>query len=246
MKDYQAAPDLLKDRVILVTGAGDGIGAAAARNFAAHGATVVLLGRTVRKLEQVYDTIEAAEGPQPGIYPMNLEGARFKDYADMAQTLEREFGRLDGLLHNAALAGTRTPAHLYDLEMWIKVMQVNLNASFLMTRACLPILKRSPDASVIFTTAEVGRHGRAYWGAYGISNAAVENMMQIFADEHENEPNIRFNSIDPGAVRTAMRLRLYPGEDMNIHPAPDAIMDTYLYLMGSDSHGHTGQQLNAQ
>lgn len=246
MKDYQAAPDLLKDRVILVTGAGDGIGAAAAASFASHGATVVLLGRTIRKLEKVYDKLEASGAPQPAIYPMNLEGATLKDYEDLAQTLEREFGRLDGLLHNAAMAGTRTPLHLYDLELWSKVMQVNLNAPFLLTRACLPALLKSPDASVVFTTATVGRHGSAYWGAYGASNAAIENMMQVLADEHEHENNIRFNSLDPGAVRTTMRVRLYPGEDMTTLPAPDAIMATYLYLMGPDSRGHTGEQFNAQ
>ena len=246
MKDYQAPAGLLTGRVILVTGAGDGIGRAAAKSFAAHGATVVLLGRTIRKLEEVYDEIEKAGGPQPAIYPMNLEGANADDYLQLAATVEAQLGRLDGILHNAAFLGSLTPLELYDLELWSRVMQVNLHAAYLLTRACLPLLKQSPDASVVFTSSDVGRKGEAYWGAYAISNAAVENMMQIFADEMETNTRIRFNSIDPGAVRTTLRSRAYPGEDPNTLPWPEAIMASYLYLMGPDSRGVNGQALSAQ
>jgi NAD(P)-dependent dehydrogenase (short-subunit alcohol dehydrogenase family) len=245
-KAYQASPDLLKDRIILVTGAGDGIGAAAAKSFAAHGATVILLGRTTRKLEKVYDEIEAAGHPTPAIYPMNLEGAVPKDYADMAETIENEFGRLDGLLHNASLLGTLTPLGQYNLEQWVKVMQVNLNAPYLMTCACLELLKKSDDASLLFTSSSVGRKGRAYWGAYGVSKAAIENMMQTWADELENNTSIRVNSINPGATRTAMRAKAYPGEDPSVNPYPSEIMNAYLYLLGPDSKGVTGQQFDAQ
>ena len=246
MKDYQAGTDLLKDRVILITGAGDGIGAAAAKRCAAHGATVILLGRTTRKLEAVYDAIEAAGHPQAAIYPMNLEGAAPKDYEDLANTIEKEFGRLDGLLHNASLLGTLTPLGQYDVEQWSKVMQVNLNAPFLMTQACLELLKKSEDASLLFTGSSVGRQGRAYWGAYGISKAANENMMQIWADELESNTSVRVNSINPGAVRTTMRARAYPGEDPNKLPKPEDILATYLYLLGPDSKGVTGRQFDAQ
>ena len=245
-KDYQARPDLLAGRIILVTGAGDGIGAAAARECAAHGATVILLGRTTRKLEKVYDAIEEAGYPQAAIYPMNLEGAAPKDYEELANTIEQEFGRLDGLLHNASLLGTLTPLGQYDIEQWSKVMQVNLNAPFLLTRACLDLLKQSEDASLLFTSSSVGRQGRAYWGAYGISKAANENMMQIWADELESNTSVRVNSINPGAVRTSMRARAYPGEDPNTLPRPDEVLATYLYLLGPDSKGINGQQFNAQ
>ena len=246
MKEYQARPDLLKDRVILITGAGDGIGAACARACAAHGATVILLGRTTRKLTEVYDAIEQAGHPQPAIYPMNLEGAAPKDYLDLAATIDKEFGRLDGILHNAAWLGSITPLGQYKVDVWSSAMQINLNAPFLLTQATLELLKRADDASVLFTSSEVGRKGRAYWGAYSISNAAVENMMQVWADELENNTNVRFNSIDPGAVRTAMRAKAYPGEDPNNLLRPDAIMASYLYLLGPDSKGITGQQWNAQ
>jgi len=245
-KEYQARPDLLKERVILITGAGDGIGAVAARACAAHGATVILLGRTIRKLENVYDAIEKAGHPQPAIYPMNLEGAAPKDYLELAATIDKEFGRLDGILHNAAYLGSLTPLGQYKIDIWSSVMQTNLNAPFLMTQASFDLLKRSPDASVLFTTSTVGRKGRAYWGGYGVSNAAVENMMQIWADETETNTAIRFNSIDPGAVRTALRAKAYPAEDPNLLPLPEAVMGTYLYLLGPDSKGVTGQQWNAQ
>jgi NAD(P)-dependent dehydrogenase (short-subunit alcohol dehydrogenase family) len=246
MKEYQPRPDLLAGRVILITGAGDGIGAAAAMACAAHGATVILLGRTTRKLEAVYDAIEAAGHPQAAIYPMNLEGAAPKDYDDLAATIEREFGRLDGLLHNASQLGTLTPLGQYDIAQWSKVMQVNLNAPFLLTQACLDLLKKSADASILFTSSSVGRQGRAYWGAYAISKAANENMMQIWADELEANTTVRANSINPGAVRTAMRVRAYPGEDPNTLPRPEQILATYLYLLGPESKGVSGRQFNAQ
>lgn len=245
-KEYQAPADLLKDRVILITGAGSGIGAAAAKSCAAHGATVILLGRTTRKLEEIYDAIEQAGHPQAAIYPMNLEGAAPKDFQDLANTIEKEFGRLDGLLHNAALLGGLTPLGQYDIEQWYKIMQVNLHAPWLITRACLDLLKQSADASVLFTSSSVGRKGRAYWGAYGVSKAGNENIMQAWADELETNTAIRMNSINPGATRTGMRVRAYPGEDPNTLPLPESIMPTYLYLLGPGSKGITGQQFNAQ
>jgi len=244
--DYQPSQDLLKGRVILVTGAGAGIGRAAAKAYAAHGATVILLGRTTKKLEKVYDEIEQAGHPQPAIYPMNLEGASPKDYEDLANTLEEEFGRLDGLLHNASLLGTLTPIEHYDVEMWHKVLHVNVNAEFMLTQACLDLLKKSPEAAIIFTTSSVGRKGRAYWGAYAVSKFATEGLMEVLADELETNTNIRVNSLNPGGTRTRMRAEAYPGEDPNLLPMPEDIMPMYLYLMGSDSKDVNGQALDAQ
>lgn len=239
---YTPAADLLKDRIILVTGAGSGIGAVAARTFARHGATVILLGRGMRKLEAVYDQIEADGSPQPAIYPLNLEKATPQQYEEMAARLAEEFGRLDGILHNAAALGTLTPLGQYNLELWSKVMQTNLNAPFLITRVLIGLMKNSADASVVFTSDRVGRQGRAYWGAYAISKAACENMMEIWAAELEANTPIRMNSLDPGAVHTDMRVKAYPGEDPATLPRPEDVMLPYLYLMGPDSKGITGQQ----
>ncbi|MCE8011390.1 YciK family oxidoreductase [Billgrantia desiderata] len=244
--DYEAPADLLRDRIILVTGAGDGIGRAAALAYARHGATVILLGRTIAKLEKVYDEIEAAGGPQPAIFPLNLEGATLKDYHDMAETLDKEFGRLDGILHNAGLLGRITPFEQYNPELWDQVMQININGPVWMTQALLPLLKSSPDASVVFTSSSVGRKGRAYWGAYAVSKFATEGFMEVLADEVEHLGTIRVNTLKPGATRTKMRANAYPGEDPQTLRTPEEIMPAYLWLMGPDSKGYNGQRFDAQ
>ncbi|PMR78946.1 YciK family oxidoreductase [Halomonas urumqiensis] len=244
--DYQAPADLLKGRNILVTGAGSGIGRAAALSYARHGATVILLGRTTAKLEKVYDEIEAAGGPQPAIFPLNFEGAVLKDFHDMAETLDKEFGRLDGLLHNAGLLGRITPFEQYNPELWEQVMQVNINGPIWMTQALLPLLKYSADSSVIFTSSSVGRVGRAYWGAYSVSKFATEGFVEVLADELEHLGNIRVNSLNPGATRTQMRKTAYPAEDVSTLRTPEDIMPTYLWLMGPDSRGHNGGKFDAQ
>ena len=244
--DWQPSPDSLQQRIILVTGAGNGVGAAVAKSYASHGATVILLDKSIKNLEQVYDAIEAAGGTQPAIYPMNLEGATEKDYMDLAATIEKEFGRLDGILHNAAMLGALIPMAHYESELWFKVMQVNLNAPFLMTRACLKLLMQSEDASILFSADSVGRKGKAYWGAYGISKAAIENFVQVLADEMESNTPVRVNSIDPGPVATTLRSLAYPGENPEGLPKPEDILLPYLYLMGQDSKGITGRQFEAQ
>lgn len=246
MKDYQPAADLLKDRVILVTGAGDGVGRVAARRLGGHGATVILLGRTTRKLEQVYDEIERAGAPKPAIYPMNLEGATPKDYADIARVLEVEFGRLDGLLHNAALFEGLTPIANYDIELWYRILQVNLNAPFMLTQAVLGLLNRSADASVVFTADQVSEDGQAYWGAYAVAKGGAQTLMKLLASELETNTPIRVNSVDPGRVRTGLTLRAYPGREPAEWADPEAVLSAYLYLLGPDSRGITGQILRAQ
>jgi NAD(P)-dependent dehydrogenase (short-subunit alcohol dehydrogenase family) len=177
--------------------------------------------------------------------PLDLALAGLREFEQIAAAIEREFGRLDGLLHSAAILGTLTPLALYDLETWQKVMQVNFNAAYLLTRACLGALGKSPDASVIFTTSEMARRGRAYWGPYAAAGAALENLAQVWADELGANTRIRMNTLDPGAVRSALRARAYPGENPLNLPAPEAVMAQYLYLMGPDSHGITGQALRA-
>ena len=246
MEQPTNAPDCLNDKIILVSGAGDGIGRAVAIDYAAHGATVILLGRTQKKLEKVYDEIESAGYPQPAIYPLELQTAKPKDYRLLADTLTQEFGRLDGLLHNAAVLGTLTPLEHYDLRLWSHVVQVNLNAPYLLTRVCIPLLKKSDEASVIFTSANVGIRGQAYWGAYAITKAANENMMQILAEEFEANTNIRVNSIDPGQVRTRMHALAYPGSNPEDVPTPESITNMYVYLMSNECDGMTGEHIKAQ
>ena len=244
--DYQASPDCLAGRVILITGASAGIGATAATTFAAHGATVILLGRKQRHLEQVYDAIENSGGAKPAILPLNMENASLQDYKTLAEMIEKEFGQLDGILHNAAILGSMTPIEHYSISEWNKVMQVNLTAPLVLTQACLPLLKKSKDAAILFTSDEVGRKSRAYWGAYSISKFGIEALTQILADELECNTPIRVNSIDPGAVRTRFRKNAYPGEDNQALRPPEEIMNDYLYLMGTDGIGVTGQAFTAR
>jgi NAD(P)-dependent dehydrogenase (short-subunit alcohol dehydrogenase family) len=245
MRDYQPSRDLLAGRVILVTGAGDGLGRAASLTYARHGASVILVGRTQTKLEAVYDEIHAEQLAEPLLMPLDLAKAGLREFELIAAAIEREFGRLDGLLHSAATLGTLTPLALYDLETWQRVMQVNFHAAYLLTRACLGVLEKSANASVIFTSSEMARQGRAYWGAYAAAGAALENLVQVWADELSTNSRIRMNTLDPGAVRTALRARAYPAENPLTLPAPEAVLPLYLYLMGPDSHGVTGQALRA-
>jgi NAD(P)-dependent dehydrogenase (short-subunit alcohol dehydrogenase family) len=244
--NYAPAPDLLAGKTILVTGAGDGIGRAAALSYAGHGATVVLLGRTVAKLESVYDEIESAGGPQAAIFPMDLAVAGDEQCAELATAMTDTFGVLDGLLHNASVLGERRPIESSTYAGWQEVMQVNVNAQFLLTRHLLPLLQAAPSASIVFTSSGVGRKGRAFWGAYAVSKFATEGFMQVLADELENTCEVRVNSLNPGATNTAMRRTAYPSETPTDNPAPADIMPAYLYLMGDDSKGVNGQALSVR
>jgi NAD(P)-dependent dehydrogenase (short-subunit alcohol dehydrogenase family) len=243
IKHYAPAADLLSGRVILVSGAGAGIGAEASRTFARFGATVVLVGRTQKKLEAVYDAIEAAGGPQPVIFVMDFGKAQGDDYQNLHDGLQQEFGRLDGLLNNASILGARSPIEHHDVKTWLETIHVNLNAPFILTQALLPLLKTSADPSIVFTSSGVGRKGKAFWGAYGVSKFGTEGLMQTLADELAN---IRVNCINPGATRTAMRKAAYPGEDPKQLKTPADIMAPYLYLLGPDSPGVTGQSIDCQ
>ncbi|MFZ5844578.1 MAG: YciK family oxidoreductase [Pseudomonadota bacterium] len=245
-KHYQPAADALNDRVILITGAGDGIGKTVALGCAKHGATVILLGRQQKKLEAVYDAIVAAGGAQPAIVPMNLLTVTPDDTVGLAQTLQQEFGRLDGLLHNAAVLGERAPIEHYAPNVWLEVMQINVNAAFLLTQSLMPLLKASSDASVLFTSSGVGRKGKAFWGAYAVSKFATEGMMQVLADELDENSNIRVNCINPGGTRTKMRAAAFPAEDASKLKTPEDILPSYLWLLGPDSREVHGQSVDAQ
>lgn len=244
--DYQAPDKLLGGRIILVTGAGDGIGKAASLTFARYGATVILAGRTTAKLEVVYDQIAAAGCPEAIIQPIDLAGASEEDYLTVADAISAEFGRLDGLLHNASELGQRTPVANYQASTWQKVMQVNVNAPFLLTKAMLPLLEKSADGAIVLTSSGVGRKGRAYWGAYAVSKFATEGFCQVLAGELAETTNIRVNCINPGATRTRMRAAAYPAEDPRTLKTPDDIMPGYLYLMGPASRGVSGKSFDAQ
>lgn len=244
-RDYQPKPNMLESRVIFVTGAGDGIGKVASKRYAQYGATVVLAGRTVAKLEAVYDEIIQANFPQPVIYPIDLNRATEDDYEQLATLIEEQFGKLDGLLHNAGVLGARRAISDYLLSDWDQCMNVNLRAQFLMTRALLPLLDKSDQGRIIFTSSGVGRTGRAHWGAYAVSKFATEGLMEVLADELDGISSTTVNAINPGATRTKMRAKAYPAENPAELLTAEDLMWLYLYLMGPDSLSVSGQSINA-
>ncbi len=230
-------------RVVLVTGASGAIGGATAKALAAQGASVVLMGRSLAPLEKIYDAIVAAGHVQPAICPLNFAASTLEDFQQAVSMIQKEFGRLDGLLHAAATLGCLTPIEHFDTDLWSRVLQVNLTAPMLLTRACLPLLKAAPSAAILFSTCEVGQKGRAYQGAYGVAQAGIENLMQILADELESNTTVQVNSIDPGPIRSRLRALAYPGENPNTLPSAETVIPVYLHLMmGSSNDTHTSGQ----
>ena len=222
-------PDLT-DKVVLITGAGDGIGKAVAKQAGQYGATVILLGKTTKKLESVYDELLELGAPEPAIYPLDMEGASPADYRDMHNSIEKAFGRLDSLLNNAGWLGASSPIELYDIELWHKVIQVNLNAPFMLTQACIPLLRESASPTIVFNTDS---KQSAYWGAYSVAKAGLNAMMKILADELESSA-AKVTAFNPEAVRTQFRTRAYPGEDPSALPLPEDVAKYFVALMSGE------------
>ncbi|SES86139.1 NAD(P)-dependent dehydrogenase, short-chain alcohol dehydrogenase family [Nitrosomonas marina] len=240
-RNYSAPENLLQNRVILVTGAGQGLGRTAAITFAKHGAIVILHGKSTKKLERVYDEIESLDTAQPVIYPLDLEKAAEKDYTLLAQAITEQLGRLDGILHNAAFLHGPSPMESQTLEQWQTLLQVNLIAPFALTKACLPLLKTAPDASIIMTGSTYGHYPKAYWGGFSVAKAGIEAFVKIQADEWSMLPNLRINALIPGAVNTPQRVKTHPGEVKKTLPQPEDLMSVYLFLMGPDSRAIKGE-----
>lgn len=230
-----AIKNSLQDRVIFVTGAGQGLGYAAAMAFAKHGATVVLAGRKQKKLEAVYDEILAAGFPEPFIFPLDLEKARESDYQAIAEGIYRQLGRLDGILHNAACFERLGPLEIHTEAEFERMFRINVIAPFALTKFCLPLLKMAPDSSVIFVSSTAGHDAAPYWGAHGVSKHAIEHLMQTWSVELEQFPQIRFNAVIPGPIQSPQRKKSHPGEVHADLPDTGKLMDLYLYLMGPES-----------
>ena len=243
-RGYEPEPDCMSGRVVLVTGATRGIGRAVACDLVKHGATVVLHGRNAAALDALYEELRRL-GPEPAVAQLDLERAQGDEYRHLTEQIETRYGRLDGLLHNAGVLGDRSPVEHYDIALWQRVIHVNLNSAFILTRCLLPLLGHSKDASVLFTTSGVGQRGRAYWGAYSVSKFGVEGLAQVLADELENSA-IRVNCINPGSTRTQMRARAYPAEDPGTLMLPEALTCPYLFLLGPASRGMSGQRIECQ
>ena len=245
-RDHVPVRDELAGRVLAITGASSGIGRAVALACARCRATVVLIGRDAAKLDAVHGEIAAAGGPEASIALLDLEKALARDYDALADAVLERYGRLDGLLHNAGLLGTLAPIEHYDVPTWCRVLHVNVTAAFALTQVLVPALKKSADASVVFTASSVGRHGRAYWGAYAVSKFALEGLSQVLSDELEGITHVRVNTLNPGRARTAMRRQAYPAEVMSQVPLPETLTAAYVALLGPASRGVTGRAFDAQ
>jgi NAD(P)-dependent dehydrogenase (short-subunit alcohol dehydrogenase family) len=245
-KPFTPDTGLLAGRVILITGASSGLGRALAVECARAGATVILSGRNGAKLERVYDEIETMGAAQPAIAILDLAVATAVDYDQLAKTVDLEFGKLDGLVHAAALLGDRTPLEQYDVPTWCKVLHVNLTAPFILTQVLLPTLRKSADASVIFVSSGVVKNQRPFWGAYAVAKSGLESVRSMLSQELDGEPNIRVNSVNPGRMRTAMRAAAYPAEDPNTVPTPASVSGAFLYLLSARSRGIDGEYIDAQ
>jgi NAD(P)-dependent dehydrogenase (short-subunit alcohol dehydrogenase family) len=243
-QDYSPAANDFAGRVILVTGATAGIGRAVAVELARAGATLILHGRKEKELEALYEELRGL-GPEPTVAQMDLERAQGPQYQSLTSEIESRYGRLDGLLHNAAMLGDRSPIEHYDIGLWQRVLLVDLTAPFILTRCLLPLLRLAPDASVLFTSSSVGQRGRAFWGAYSVAKAGMENLAQILAEELENTP-IRVNVVNPGKTRTRMRARAYPAENPASLPTALSHTPAYLYLLGGASRTIRGQRFDLQ
>lgn len=228
--DWAAGGTRLADRVVLIAGAAGGVGRAAALSVARAGGTPVLLGRKARPLEKLYDEIEAAAGVRAAIYPLDLEGATPRDYEEMAESIGREFGRLDGIVHAAAHFAGLQPAAAIDPMDWLRTLHVNLSAPFLLTQACMTLLGSAPDAGIVFVLDDLDRVGRAHWGAYGVGKHALVGLLSILHQETESGP-VRVHALLPPPLRTALRRTAYFGENSLELPLPESIGDALVYLL---------------
>lgn len=238
---YQARPDLLSGRVILVTGAGRGIGRCAALELARRGASVILHGRDLAALERVYDEIEAAGGAQPTLLPLDFATAGARDYELLARAIEIQLHRLDGILHNASHLIALTALDNQTLDDWLLQLRVNLAAPAAITRACAQLLRAAPDASVLYTGETHGVKPAAYWGAFAVAKAGLIALARVQAQEWESAANLRVNVVVPGPVDSPQRRQTHPGESPAARAAIDRLMPAYLYLLGPDSRGVSGQ-----
>lgn len=234
----------LTDKTILITGASDGIGKATAIACAKAGATVIIHGKTVPKLELLYDEIVEAGYPEPVIYPLDFEKMTPEDCDTLNQTIAKEFGKLDALFNNAGWLGASSPIQQHDLKLWHRVMQINLNATFMLTQACIPLLNNKDNySSILFNLDD---KNTAYWGAYGVSKAGLRAFMEILADELEST-SINVCGLIPGAVKTGFRTRAFPAENPKHLTAPEDVADAAVLLLseagktidGKPSHGRS-------
>jgi NAD(P)-dependent dehydrogenase (short-subunit alcohol dehydrogenase family) len=240
------SPPNLNDRVVFVTGAAGGVGRAITIACAAAGATVILHGRVVRKLEALYDDLMARGGPEPVILPLDFAKAEAEDFANVASALEGQFGRLDAIIHTAVQLGTLGPLEHQSFDLWLSGLRINLAAPMGVTRALARLLAQSTDASVTFTLDTRGQAPHAYWGSYAAAKAGLNALTTIMADEWESRENLRVNAVVPGPIHSPLRTQTHPGEESATLPPPEALVPLYLHLISGQTKAESGVRIDAQ
>lgn len=235
--------DEFKDKIVLVTGANRGFGLAITMDLARAGATVIMLGRDLGSLEYAYDAVVDAGLTEPILYPLDLEGATPENYQELQDNILSQFGKLDGVVHNASILGAQMPIEQYDIKLWYSTLQINLSAPFMLTQFLIPALSKSNDARIIFMSSTVGREARAYWGAYSVSKFGIEGFAKTLSEELE-KTHISVNTVNPGKMRTEMRRAAYPAEDSSKVPLPEEKSQAIVYLLSSLSPKINGEQLS--
>ena len=230
----------------MVTGASGGLGHALSLACARQGATVILHGRVVRKLEAIYDEIVAAGGPEPSILPLDLAAAHAEDFANVASAIQAQSGRVDAIVHTAVMLGSLGPIEHQAFDQWLATLRIDLLAPFGLTRALLPLLRKSPDASVVFTLDTRGQQPKAYWGAYAVAKAGLSALLTILADEWDKTPNLRVNGVVPGPMRSPLRAQTHPGDDITRLPPPEALVPLYLYLLAGQPKSESGGVIDGE
>lgn len=233
-----AADAALAQRVVLVSGAHGGLGSAAALACAQAGATVVLLGRKVPRLNRLYDAI-AGEGLAPMLYPLDLEGASPDDYAELATRIDSELGRLDGVLHCAAEFRGLTPLAQTDPAAFARAIHVNLTAPWWLSQACLPLLAKAPDAALVFALDDPARVGQAYWGGYGLAQHGLAALVGMLHAELATS-SVRVAGLRPGPMRTPLRARAYVDEGVQGAREPAAYAPACVALLSPAGAAHRG------
>ena len=235
--------DALRDRVVLVTGACGGLGSAVAYAAAAAGATVVLTGRRRRQLEQLDDAMQAQKLPPAVLHPLDLETATPADYAALAEGLQRDLGRLDGIVHAAASFSALTPLSMHRPDDWLRALHVNVSAPFALTQACTPLLESATDSALVFVLDDPARLARAHWGGYGVAKAALERYVEILHEENDTGP-LRVHALLPAPMRTTLRRAAYFGEDSLALPLPADSAQAALYLLTPSAASARGKLLD--
>jgi NAD(P)-dependent dehydrogenase (short-subunit alcohol dehydrogenase family) len=241
---YSPAADALRDRVVMVTGAGQGLGRAVALACARQGAVVVLHGRRQKKLDAVYDEIVAAGGPEPVLLPLDLAKASDADFQAAAAAIGAQFGRLDGLVHCAVHLDQLRPLDDETVDRWLAMLRVNVVAAAALNRACRPLLQAAPSASVVVTIESHALSPSMFWGSFALSKQALLSLVAVQAQEWRVFGNLRINALLPGPVSSPQRNRTHPAEDASTLPAPEAVATGYLYLLDPDTAVTSGSLLD--